>query len=187
MELPVDDADSPKPCCEADAPANRCASENAVADQARPPCVTSLVDFKLRRAHLLVYQELADRLAKLNLRPAEFSVLAMIARHPGQKQTTIAEELGIKRANFVFLMDSIERRGLAERRKDALDRRSHSLHLTEEGKRFIEQLLALWHEHEKRVVDCLGGTEARDRLIGLLDRLLSLPEGIAEPEGDDLH
>ena len=90
------------------------------------PCTTSLLDFKLRRAQLLAFQDFSESLSKLKLRPAEFSVLAMIARYPGQKQTTIAEKLGIKRANFVFLMDSIESRGLAERRKEKHDRRSHS-------------------------------------------------------------
>jgi len=138
------------------------------------PCTTSLLDFKLRRAQLLAFQDFSESLARLKLRPAEFSVLAMIARNPGQKQTTIAEKLGIKRANFVFLMDGIESRGLAERRKEKHDRRSHSLHLTTEGVVFVEQMTALWHEHEIRIVNRLGGRENLDRLIALLDQLLGL-------------
>src|SRR5690606_9366591 len=130
--------------------------------------------FKLRRAQLLAFQDFSESLAKLKLRPAEFSVLAMIARNPGQKQTTIAEKLNIKRANFVFLMDSIEERGLAERRKEKHDRRSHSLHLTAEGVRFVAQMTELWHEHEMRLVKRLGGRENLDRLIALLDQLLGL-------------
>src|SRR5690554_1935384 len=108
------------------------------------PCTTSLLDFKLRRAQLLAFQDFSESLSKLKLRPAEFSVLAMIARYPGQKQTTIAEKLGIKRANFVFLMDSIESRGLAERRKEIQDRLSHSLYLTEEGQGFVKNMTELW-------------------------------------------
>jgi len=138
------------------------------------PCTTSLLDFKLRRAQLLAFQDFSESLAQLKIRPAEFSVLAMIAQHPGQKQTTIAEKLGIKRANFVFLMDGIESRGLAERRKEKNDRRSHSLHLTSEGERFVEQMTALWREHENRIVSRLGGRENLDRLIVLLDQLLGL-------------
>src|SRR5690554_5664182 len=108
------------------------------------PCTTSLLDFKLRRAQLLAFQDFSESLSKLKLRPAEFSVLAMIAKYPGQKQTTIAESLGIKRANFVFLMDSIEARGLAERRKEIQDRLSHSLYLTEEGQGFVKNMTELW-------------------------------------------
>lgn len=138
------------------------------------PCTTSLLDFKLRRAQMLAFQDFSESLAKLKIRPAEFSVLAMIAQNPGQKQTTIAEKLGIKRANFVFLMDGIESRGLAERRKEKNDRRSHSLHLTKEGERFIEQMAELWKEHENRIISRLGGRDNLDRLILLLDQLLGL-------------
>lgn len=138
------------------------------------PCTTSLLDFKLRRAQLLAFQDFSESLAKLKLRPAEFSVLAMIARYPGQKQTTIAEMLGIKRANFVFLMDSLETRGLAERRKERNDRRSHSLHLTQEGVRFVKQMTTLRQEHEDRLITRLGGRDNLERLNGLLDQLLGL-------------
>lgn len=159
-----------KPCCcnvepEADSPL-------VAPEHAWLPCITSLLDFKLRRAQLLVFQDFAEALAKLDLRPAEFSVLAMIAKHPGQKQTTIAEGLGIKRANFVFLMDSIEKRGLAERRKGKGDRRSHSLYLTEDGIGFVNKMVALWKEHESRMIARLGGYDNLDRLTGLLDRLI---------------
>ena len=155
-------------------------SEEALADRPRLPCMTSLLDFKLRRAQLLVHQDFAGALAKLKLRPAEFSVLAMIAKYPGQKQTTIADKLGIKRANFVFLMDGIEARGLAVRHKDKSDRRSHSLYLTEEGVNFVERMVALWQDHENRIVATLGGPENRDQLLHLLDRLLSF----GNEEGD---
>ncbi|MFC6489525.1 MarR family winged helix-turn-helix transcriptional regulator [Nitratireductor sp. GCM10026969] len=145
--------------------------------------MTSLLDFKLRRAQLLVFQDFAETLTKLNLRPAEFSVLAMIAKHPGQKQTTIAEGLGIKRANFVFLMDSIEARGLAERRKGSGDRRSHSLYLTDDGINFVNRMVELWQEHENRIVKRLGGQDNLERLAELLDRLL----GRGAPVASDSH
>jgi len=91
---------------------------------------------------------------------------------PGQKQSEIAEQLGIKRANFVALMDGLERRGLAERRKAAGDKRSHSLHLTAQGRHFVEKMVSVWSAHEGRLVERLGGAAERDRLIGLLDRIL---------------
>lgn len=132
----------------------------------------AIIGYKLRRAQLSVFQDFLQTFAKMKLRPAEFSVLAMIADTPGQKQTEIAGQLGIKRANFVALMDGLERRGLAERRKTEADKRSHSLHLTPEGVRFVKKMAALWREHEDRLVARLGGPEEKDRLIALLDRIL---------------
>ncbi|MCO5162585.1 MAG: MarR family winged helix-turn-helix transcriptional regulator [Mesorhizobium sp.] len=137
------------------------------------PETETIIGYKLRRAQLLVFQDFLHTFAKMKLRPAEFSVLAMIARTPGLKQSEIAEALGIKRANFVALMDGLEARGLADRRKGDVDKRSHSLHLTPEGERFVRKMIATWNEHENRLIDRLGGAEERDRLIGLLDRLLA--------------
>lgn len=145
---------------------------------ALPPMGT-MVGYKLRRAQLFVFHDFIKTFSRMKLRPAEFSVLALIAANPGQKQTAVAEQLGIKRANFVALMDGLEARGLAERRKAETDRRSHSLHLTREGRLFVEKMTAVWQEHEGRMVDRLGGPEDRDRLIALLDRLV----GPDEPSG----
>lgn len=135
------------------------------------PEMSGIIGYALRRAQLAVFQDFIDTFAKLKLRPAEFSVLALIARTPGQKQTEIAEQLSIKRANFVALMDSLERRGLAERRKAASDKRSHSLHLTPEGERFVARMADIWAEHERRLVEQLGGEDARDTLLVLLRKL----------------
>lgn len=137
------------------------------------PAMSRIIGYKLRRAQLFVFQDFLQTFARLKLRPAEFSVLALIADRPGQKQSAVAAQLGIKRANFVALMDNLERRGLAERRKGDIDRRSHSLHLTPEGERFAGRMAEVWRQHESRMIEKLGGPEERDRLIELLDRLLA--------------
>lgn len=136
------------------------------------PALGAIIGYKLRRAQLAVFQDFIDSFTKMKLRPAEFSVLALIARTPGQKQSEIALQLGIKRANFVSLMDGLERRGLAERRKATGDKRSHSLHLTPEGARFVRRMTDVWRQHEQRLIERLGGTRDRDALIALLDRLI---------------
>jgi len=146
-----------------------------------PPMAT-IIGYKLRRAQLYVFQDFIETFARMKLRPAEFSVLAIIAETPGLKQSEIAEMLGVKRANFVALMDNLEKRGLAERRKAQTDRRSHSVHLTDEGARFVRRMTAMWAEHENRLIERLGGTSERDRLIELLDRLLSPPPGDPPPQ-----
>ena len=141
--------------------------------RAMPPEKEGIIGYKLRRAQLLVFHDFLSTFAKMKLRPAEFSVLSMIANTPGLKQSEIAEALGIKRANFVALMDGLEERGLADRRKGDIDRRSHSLHLTPEGQRFVKKMVATWNEHEDRMIERLGGPGERDKLIELLDRLLA--------------
>ena len=91
------------------------------------------VGYALRRAQLTVFERVIREFGRLNLRPAQYSVLALIEHSPGQKQSDVAAALGIQRANFVVLFDELERRGLAERRPSANDRRSYALHLTSAG------------------------------------------------------
>lgn len=148
-------------------------TKDAILEERDLPDRDSIIGYKLRRAQLVVFQDFLQTFGEMKLRPAEFSVLSMIARQPGLKQTDIAEALGIKRANFVSLMDGLEARGLADRRKGDVDRRSHSLHLTAKGRRFVREMMEVWNTHENRMIERLGGTAERDRLIELLDRLLA--------------
>ena len=147
------------------------AAQRAIGNGVDRPDMSIIIGYMLRRAQLSVFQDFLESFAKLKLRPAEFSVLNLIAQSPGQKQSEIAEQLGIKRANFVALMDGLERRGVAERRKSPEDKRSHSLHLTPEGERFVEKMFAIWRVHENRIVERLGGEADRDRLLELLNRI----------------
>jgi len=132
----------------------------------------SIIGYKLRRAQLAVFQDFLDTFAAMRLRPAEFSVLSLIGTLPGRKQAELAEGLGIKPANLVPLIDAMEKRGLAERRRDESDRRTYRLYLTLEGEGFVARMHEVWRAHEERFVARLGGKRERDRLIEMLDRIL---------------
>ncbi|MBI4921086.1 MAG: winged helix-turn-helix transcriptional regulator [Devosia nanyangense] len=135
--------------------------------------VSGIVGYRLRRAQMHIFQQFNLHFAEFDLRPAEFSVLALIADNPGSKQTEIAHALGIKRANFVALINGLEARGFTERRLPAGDRRSHALFLTSLGKEMMTRLRKTQSEFEARWVTRLGGPEARDQLLALLDRLVA--------------
>ncbi|MEX1179689.1 MAG: MarR family winged helix-turn-helix transcriptional regulator [Cucumibacter sp.] len=135
--------------------------------------MSGIVGYRLRRAQMHVFQQFNLHFAEFDLRPAEFSVLALIADNPGSKQTEIAHALGIKRANFVALINGLDARGLTERRLLADDRRSHALFLTAQGERLMTKLSKAQTEFEASWIAKLGGPEARDQLLSLLDRLVT--------------
>lgn len=129
------------------------------------------IGYHLRRAQLAVFQDFAESFAAQGLRPADFSVILIIKHNPGLKQSEVAEALGIQRANFVAIIDGLEQRGLAERRKSEVDRRVQALFLTSKGEAFVEEMMGTWKTHEDRFIEKLGGVEARDELVELLTRL----------------
>lgn len=128
------------------------------------------VGYMLRRAQLTVFQDFIQSLADFDLRPAQFSVLSVIEASPGLRQTEVANLLGIQRTNFVTLFDSLEARGLAERKPSKEDRRSHSLYLTETGRNYLRDVKTAVDVHERRIAEQVGQDdyEALKRILGKL-------------------
>jgi DNA-binding MarR family transcriptional regulator len=138
----------------------------------RTEATTGIVGYRLRRAQLAVFQRFLAEFEDLDLRPAEYSVLVLIDENPGRKPSEIAEVLGIKRANFVSLINGLEDRGLTERRLTPGDRRANALHLTARGRTFLNKARVTQDAFEAACVKRLGGPAERDRLLELLDRLI---------------
>jgi DNA-binding MarR family transcriptional regulator len=132
-----------------------------------------VVGYKLRRAQLAVFEDFARRFASLDLTPAQFSTLVVIADNPGRRQSDIAAALGIQRPNFVALMDEFERRGLARRVRSGTDRRANALTLTAAGAELLERALVAQAEQEAAIRARLGEQE-RLKLIEALDRLAAI-------------
>lgn len=133
--------------------------------------IEDAVGYRLRRAQLSVFQAFNEAFSSKGLRPTDFAVLLLLTRNQGAKQSEVAEALGIQRANFVAIVDGLEAKGFVERRKSELDRRVQSLHITDAGLTYLNELMPIWQEHEERLLVRLGGRQARDQLIALLDRL----------------
>ena len=132
------------------------------------------IGYALRRAQMVVYQDFFRTFAEVRVRPAQFSVLAILERNPGLKQSEVASVLGIKRTNFVVLLNELERRGLAERRPAEGDRRSYALCLTDKGVALLRRLKRMVAVHERRVTAHLGAAD-RKQLFRLLHRLADGP------------
>jgi DNA-binding MarR family transcriptional regulator len=125
-----------------------------------------LIGYVLRRAQLVVFQDFFSAFAPFDIRPAQFAVLTVIERNPGMTQSQVAEALGIKRTNFVGLLDALEARGLAERRQ-ARDKRSYALYLTADGAALMRKLRPVLKAHESRMIARVG-EDGREALIALL-------------------
>lgn len=159
------------------------------APEMRPPAEAEPVDmgplptllgYVLRRAQLAVFQDFLKSCALLDIRPTQFSVLTIVERNPGLKQSQVGDALGVKRANFVALLDGLERRGLVRREQSATDRRSYALYLTRDGEDLLARLNPVIAAHEERLAEALG-PGGRDVLLDLLARLTAF----GEPEGED--
>ena len=128
------------------------------------------IGYALRRAQLASTGEFLEVMKEVDLRPTQFSVLILIDENPGVRQTEVCAALGLQKANFVPLLNELERRGLAERRPGIPDRRASALHLTEHGSAVLRRALQVHSEWEEQVAARLG-PKGREQLLALLREL----------------
>ena len=121
----------------------------------------------MRRAQVWIFQDVKRTLKEHDITPAQFSVMKVVGANAGLAQVRVAEALSIERARLVQMLDQLEARGLIARTRSATDRRSHALHLSREGSALLAQLIALMHEHERRVVARIG-SKGKTELLRIL-------------------
>jgi DNA-binding MarR family transcriptional regulator len=132
--------------------------------------LSGLIGYALRRAQLAVLGDLGRCFAEQDIRPTQFAALVVLARNPGLRAGQVALALGMRRANFVPLLDGLEARGLAERGRAKDDRRASALFLTEAGAAMLAGLEPLLAGHEAKFAARLG-PDGRCQLMGLLHRI----------------
>jgi DNA-binding MarR family transcriptional regulator len=131
------------------------------------------IGYALRRAQGAVYADLNDALARISLRPLQFTLLVMVASNPGASQSGVCDALGIQKANCVPTMSELERRGLIIRKKSATDGRSYELHLTNKGKRILQRAGEVQSSHEQQLIERIG-VDGREQLLRLLGKLTAI-------------
>jgi DNA-binding MarR family transcriptional regulator len=121
-----------------------------------------------------------ELLAPLGLEPREFALLRSVASTEGVTQQAIAERMGVAASRMVGLVDTLEARGLIERRQNPDDRRARALFLTDDGRALLERGFAVAVEHEERLTSELDEAE-REQLLELLGRVgpqVGVPRGV---------
>jgi len=114
------------------------------------------VGYFLRRLQVALFKDFMRTLAPVDVRPAQYSVLILIAANPGRSQAAIGRALGIERARLARMLHELERRKWIERRAAAGDGRSHALFLTAAGAKALARIKALSARHEAQMVDLIG-------------------------------
>jgi DNA-binding MarR family transcriptional regulator len=96
----------------------------------------------------------------------------MILRIAGEPLTPmeIARRLRVTRGSVTGLLDSLEGRGVVERRPHPGDRRMLLVDLTADGRRRLDELLPGWFLGERDIFGVLSPAEQKT-LLGLLGRI----------------
>jgi DNA-binding MarR family transcriptional regulator len=132
------------------------------------PQLEDYTGYMLRLAHARAHQ-IATEAFPDGPHPREYAVLTAVAAGPLSQQR-LAERLRVNRTLMVAVADTLERRGLVERRRDPADRRSYALHVTPAGHTELERLHGEIERADRRMTERLDDAE-RERLNELLRKL----------------
>ncbi|AXV16946.1 MarR family transcriptional regulator [Neorhizobium sp. SOG26] len=144
-----------------------------VADDVDLGRLDSALGFLLRMAQLKVYERFFETLGDKDLKPGEFSVLWVISRNPGIRQSVLGQRLMIKRAHMTKLIRGFEDRGLVTRRVPDEDRRAVEITLTPEAAARVEKAAEWFFDFEDAVGNNLSSAEQK-QLTLLLRKIVGL-------------
>lgn len=136
------------------------------------------IGFQLRRVQNQLSRDFAAAIAEHNLRSGFFSSLAIVSANPGISQTDLSRAVGLDKSVTVQIVDEMERRGHAERRRSTTDRRRQALFATEAGEQFLDELFGILRKTESAVLE-----QVRPDELVLLHRVLSRMYAVYEPSG----
>ena len=97
----------------------------------------------------------------------EYIVLSHLARGPVPNQLTLAREVRHDKTRLIKLLDGLQRRGLIQRGPDPIDRRSHTVTITDAGRELQGDAQAAIREMEDDILNELSAAERRALLTAL--------------------
>ena len=124
--------------------------------------------YALRRAANATAAELSARLAALDLRQSDASLLMLVASNPGATSSALGRALGIERANMVPLLKRLEEAGLIGR--EAIDGKSQGLRLTPAGLRRLAEARQVIEAFEAELLARVA-PEHREHLLPALNAI----------------
>jgi len=103
-----------------------------------------LLERTVRQFRKFSQRELSKR--EIDISGEQWVVLKRANEHPGVTQKEIAESTYKDPASVTRMIDLLEKRNFVVRKSSDGDRRSYGIHLTKEGKEFVQRVLPLAEE-----------------------------------------
>ncbi|MEU0883201.1 MarR family transcriptional regulator [Lentzea sp. NPDC005914] len=119
------------------------------------------IDQLLRLPSYLMLQLVreARRLARGDLRPPHVTVLAFLAEQEAVAQKRISDGVRMDASDLVSVLDDLEGRGFAQRKRDERDRRRFTVSITDAGVRALHERLETARAHEEELLAPLTVSE----------------------------
>jgi DNA-binding MarR family transcriptional regulator len=158
---------------------NRIAINAAPSGAEDDPYAPIIADFRSAMTQLKCAS--SERLLRLGISMAQLHILYTLQRSGEMPMSRLADHLNVSVSNATGLIDRIEERGFIERRRVAEDRRVVLIHVTDAGRRMLEEVDAVSTDLLRSVFGRIGRSQlaACGRAIAELRRGLEEASALA--------
>lgn len=118
-----------------------------------PTELLSSPSFQLERLRRRTREFVESSLAEHGFNLREYWILTCLVDGDAASQAALGEILGVDRSDMVRLVDSLEKRSLAKRVKDAKDRRRQIISITKKGAKAYDSLKPIVTKAEDKALD----------------------------------
>jgi len=133
--------------------------------------LSSVIGYHIATARVTTQELFVRHIGEpFSLRPVEFSLLMLLQAHGHLTPKQLSRLLALPGPNLSMLLDRIQDRGLVERVRSAVDRRSQQILLTSAGQELVHRLEARVPGMEVELDAVLSPAE-RAMLIELLQKV----------------
>ena len=143
--------------------------------------LTGSAGFLLSRVGAAVQAGFKDLIGQWDIRPQQFAILTVLSAAGEAFQQELCQALGIDSGNMVELVDGLEARGYAQRRRDPRDRRRYLLAMTDEGQAAFAAMSTAVDEYDARFLEPLDPEEQASLVAALAKLFAATAEGQRMP------
>ena len=129
--------------------------------------------FALRQAARYVTQLYDRHLSEAGVTPAQFTILAHVARHPHVTMVELTEAMVMERTSLLRALKPLQRDGLVDTETSAHDARTYVFSLTKAGMKTLERARQAWLAAQAEFESRFGSARAKALRAELFDMTAS--------------
>ena len=130
----------------------------------------SYLPYLLNRAGVRIATAFSEEVRPLGATLQMWRVLAALREHDGRRMGDLSETTSIEVSTLTRLVDTMEKKGLVARRRDADDARGVALHVMPAGRRLTQRITPIAERYERVALAGFTAVE-NDTLKAALRRL----------------
>lgn len=127
----------------------------------------------LLKAAKTVEGKVTDDISSYDMKVPEFTVLEALYHKGAQTVRQISNAVLIKFGSITYVIDKLETKGLVKRVNSETDRRVVYIHITDDGKKLMDQIFP---KHQKVIEEMFHNIHEDERVV-LIDLLKRIGKG----------